>query len=425
MLTPAPTAGNTQWFTEARFGMFIHWGLYALPARHEWIKNREEISDEDYQKYFDHFNPDLYNPAEWARMAKDAGMKYMVITTKHHDGFCLWDSQLTDYKVTNTPYGKDLIGPMVEAFRAAGLGIGFYHSIIDWHHPEFPIDGIHSQRNNPDAIEINKGRDITKYAEYLHGQTRELLTQFGKIDIMWFDFSYPGREYKGLPGKGREDWQSETLMKMVRELQPGIMVNNRLDLPAENVDVHTPEQYQPREWIHIDGQPVVWEACQTFSGSWGYHRDESSWKSPAQLVEMLINCVATGGNLLMNVGPTGRGLFDERAEDALDVYAKWMRLHARSIYGCTQSEYTAPSGCRFTQNGNMLYLHIFNWPFKHIYLDGLKDKVEYAQLLNDASEVRFSQPRLAMTDETESLVLELPVQKPNVVVPVVELFLKS
>ena len=146
---------------------------------------------------------------------------------------------------------------------------------------------------------------------------------------------------------------------MVRELQPGIMVNNRLDLLTDQADVHTPEQYQPREWVHIDGKPVVWEACQTFSGSWGYHRDEATWKSPEQLIKMLINSVATGGNLLMNVGPTGRGMFDQRALDALDVYADWMRLHDRSIYGCTQSEFTAPSGCRFTQNGNRLYQTLF------------------------------------------------------------------
>jgi len=423
MLTPTPTPGNTDWFTHDRFGLFIHWGLYALPARHEWIKNREEISDEDYQKYFDYFNPDLYDPTEWARAAKAAGMKYMIITTKHHEGFCLWDSALTDYKAPNTPYGKDLLGPMVEAFRGEGLRIGFYHSIIDWHHPEFPIDGIHSMRNHPDALEINKKRDVRKYAAYLHGQTRELLTQFGQIDVMWFDFSYPGRDYRGMPGKGRDDWQSESLMQLVRELQPGIMVNNRLDLPAEMTDVHTPEQYQPRQWVHIDGKPVVWETCQTFSGSWGYHRDETSWKSPEQLIKMLVNTVATGGNLLMNVGPTARGNWDQRALDALDVYAQWMKLHSRAIYDCTQSEFTAPSGCRFTQNGKRLYLHVFDWPFKHLYLDGLKNRVKYAQLLNDASEIRFSQPQLAMSLEEEALVLELPVHKPNVVVPVIELFL--
>ena len=165
-----------------------------------------------YGKYFEHFDPDLYDPRAWARAAKEAGMKYAVITTKHHEGFCLWDSKWTDYKAPNTPAGRDLLRPWVEAYREAGLKIGFYHSLIDWHHPQFPIDMYHPLRNRPDAAEMNKSRDIRKYAEYLHGQTRELMTQFGKIDIVWFDFSYPGREYKGLPGKGRDDWQSEKLL---------------------------------------------------------------------------------------------------------------------------------------------------------------------------------------------------------------------
>ena len=426
MLKPAPTQGNTAWFVHDRFGMFIHWGLYALAARHEWVKNREELSDAAYQKYFDHFNPDLYDPHQWAQVARDAGMNYVVVTTKHHEGFCLWDSKLTDYKAPNTPYGKDVLRPLVEAFRAAGLKIGFYYSLIDWHHPHFPIDGFHPLHNHPDALEWNKQRDIRIYADYVHGQVRELLTDFGPIDIIWFDFSYPKYEYRGMPGKGREDWRSEELLRLVRELQPAIIVNNRLDLPAEYADVHTPEQFQPRSWVHVNGKPVVWETCQTFSGSWGYYRDEYTWKSPEQLIQMLINTVACGGNLLMNVGPTARGTFDDRALNALRVYRDWMRLHARSIYGCTQSEFTAPPDCRFTQNGKRLYLHIFAWPFRHLHIDGLAGRVEYAQLLNDASEIRF-QDAASHQDEAvsgDTLTLELPVRKPDVVVPVVELFLK-
>ncbi len=416
MLKPAPTPGDTAWFTHDRFGMFIHWGLYALPARHEWIKNREEINDADYQKYFDQFNPDLYNPSAWAKVAREAGLKYVVLTTKHHEGFCLWDSDLTEYKVTNTPYGQDLLRPFVEAFRAEGLKVGFYYSIIDWHHPEFPIDGIHPLRNHPEALEMNKSRDVRQYAEYLHGQTRELLRAYHP-EIIWFDFSYPGREYRGMPGKGREDWQSEDLLKMVRDLVPGIIVNNRLDLPADLIDVHTPEQFQPREWVHVDGKPVVWETCQTFSGSWGYHRDETTWKSPEQLIQMLINTVACGGNLLMNVGPTARGTFDQRALDALSVYGDWLKLHARAIYGCTQSEFTPSGDYCYTQNGNRLYVHIYTWPFKALHLDGLADKVAYAQLLNDGSEIFFQ-------SKDGTLTLQVPVNKPDVVVPVIALFLK-
>lgn len=440
MLKPEPTQGDTSWFVQDRFGMFIHWGTYAAVARHEWVQSREEIDGPTYQKYFDHFDPDLYDPRAWAQAAQEAGMKYAVLTTKHHEGFCLWDSQLTDFKATNTPAGRDLLRPWVEAFRAAGLKIGFYHSLIDWHHPEFPIDIFHPLRNHPDAAELNKTRDVRKYAEYLHGQTHELLTGFGKIDIMWFDFSYRGRDYKGLPGKGRDDWQSEKLLAMVRALQPHIIVDNRLDLPPEQADIITPEQYQPRGWVHVNGKPVVWEACQTFSGSWGYYRDEYTWKSPEQLVQMLVNSVASGGNLLMNVGPTARGTFDDRARHALGVYRDWMRLNARSIYGCSQSEFAAPPDCRFTQtgpersrrDGKRLYLHVFSWPFRHIHLDGLAGKVEYAQLLHDASEIKMTviDPHQQAQNTTmggshaDTLTLELPVRKPDVVVPVIELFLK-
>ena len=421
-----PTAGDTSWFVHDRFGMFIHWGTYALGARHEWIKHNEQIPDEVYDLYFKHFDPDLYDPELWAKAAAGAGMKYFVITTKHHEGFCLWDSKLTDYKATKTPAKRDLLHPMVDAFRGQDMRVGFYHSLIDWHHPEFVIDDVHSMRNHPDRAKLNEKRDQKKYIEYLHGQVRELLTQFGKVDIMWFDFSYPwhpGRP-EGWMGKGRDDWDSERLLKMVRELQPGIILDDRLDL-EEGWDIKTPEQHMPREWVKVNGQRVVWEACHTFSGSWGYHRDEGSWKSVDQLVRMLIDSVSKGGNLLLNVGPTGRGEFDERALDRLHGMGEWMKRHGRSIYGCTQApaEFKCPEDCRLTYNPKTkrLYLHILAWPVMYLHMDGYVGKVEYAQLLNDASEVKmdFSPP-----GADNILTLRLPVQNPNVTVPVVEMFLK-
>jgi len=435
MTSAAATPGDTSWFVRDRFGLFIHWGLYALPARHEWVKSREQIPDEEYDRYFRHFDPDLYDPRKWAEAARRAGMKYFVVTTKHHEGFCLWDSKLTEYKVTNTPYGKDVLAPMVEAFRDEGLRVGFYHSLIDWHHPDYDIDGIHPLRNHPDLGRLNAPRDIRRYREYLHGQVRELLTWFGKVDIMWFDFSYSSRtenpEWKarGWRGKGRDDWDSEALIAMVRELQPDILLNDRLEVDQ---DIKTPEQVQPREWVKVNGRPVVWEACHTFSGSWGYHRDEATWKSPEQLIQLLVQSVSLGGNLLMNVGPTGRGEVDDRALAALDVYARWMRRHDRAIYGCTQSEFQAPSGCAYTQNGKRLYCHIFQYPFRHLHLDGLAGRVEYAQFLHDASEIRFNEPtddrhrnkNYTIGMRTGSVVLDLPVRKPDVTVPVVEIFLK-
>src|SRR5579883_1722029 len=398
------------WFIQDRFGLFIHWGIYSLPARHEWVKNREHITDADYQRYFDHFDPDLFDPREWARYAKQAGMRYAVITTKHHDGFCLWDSQLTDYKATNTPVGRDLLKPWVEAFRGEGLKVGFYHSLIDWHHPEFPVDGLHPQREDLAFREREKQRDIRKYAEYLHGQVRELLTNYGPIDILWFDYSYSDQDWGWSKGKGKDDWQSEKLMQMVRELQPAILVNNRTQVDP---DFYTPEQVQPRGWVQINGQPVTWEACQTLNGSWGYDRDNLNWKSPDLLLRMLVDSVSKGGNLLLNVGPTARGEFDPRARSILERIGQWMRAHGRAIYGCTQSDYVAPPDCRYTQRGNRLYLHVFAWPFRQIHLPGLGGKVEYAQFLHDASEIAI-RPDAA----DDALTIVVPVQPPDVAVPV-------
>ncbi|MGI5924738.1 MAG: alpha-L-fucosidase [Lentisphaeria bacterium] len=423
--------GDTSWFTHDRFGMFIHWGLYAMLGRHEWVKHREEITDEDYQVYFDLFNPDLFDAKEWAKLAREAGMKYLVLTSKHHEGFCLWDSKYTDYKATNTPCGRDLLREIVDAFRAEGLRIGFYYSLIDWHHPDFTLDRIHSMRNKRKPEEFNKGRKLSRYAKYMRDQVTELLTNYGKIDIIWFDFSYPGEN-----GKGREQWESEKLVKLVRKLCPDIMINNRLDLP-ESADVITPEQYTPdKGLVDAEGKPVVWEGCQTLSGSWGYHRDEATWKSVKMCIEMLVNHVSRGGNLLMNIGPTSRGYFDQRAKDRLAGYAAWMKVHSRSIYGCGQApaDFPAPNDCRYTYNAETkrLYLHLFAWPFKHIHLANLAGKVKYAQLLADGSEIKRREAGTAIhaalnsSSPGNALTLELPVTLPSACceVPVIELFLK-
>ncbi len=432
------TAGDTSWFVKDRFGMFIHWGLYALPARHEWVRNIERINNEDYEKYFEHFDPDLYDPELWADLAWNAGMKYFVITTKHHEGFCLWDSKYTDYKATNTPYGKDVLTPMVNAFRGHGMKVGFYHSLIDWHHPDFPIDNIHPLRDLPkeEALKLNANRDMAKYREYLHSQVKELLTEFGKIDIMWFDFSYPDGDKKLYPyfeGKGHKDWDSEKIYKMIREYQPNVILDDRLDLEGA-WDVKTPEQYQPEEWITYKGQKVVWEACQTFSGSWGYHRDEASWKSPKQLITMLIDTVSKGGNLLLNVGPTGRGEFDYRAVDRLKAIGDWMRYNNQAIYGCTQApeEFKIGNGNIFTYNPekNRLYLHLVNYPLiGATKISGGAKKIEYAQFMHDHSEILINKQSFfgAGSDNKgeEDTFLSLPVVKPNVEVPVIEIFLKK
>ncbi len=414
--TEEQKAERMQWWTDARFGMFIHWGLYSMPARHEWVKNHERLTNEQYQKYFELFNPDLYNPKEWARMAREAGMKYVVLTSKHHEGFCMWDSQYTDYKITNTPFGRDAIKEFVEAFRAEGLRVGFYYSLIDWHHPDFTIDRCHPQRIDggtpEDYAKLNEGKDMSKYRQYMKDQVTELLTKYGKIDIIWFDFSYPGEN-----GKGHEDWDSEGLLKLARTLQPGIIVDNRLDLNDVwgGWDIQTPEQYRVDKCCEWNGKKVHWETCQTFSGSWGYYRDEITWKSNFTLIDLLSETVSKGGNLLLNVGPTSRGEFDYRAQDRLKAMGEWMHGNGRSIYGCGEAPegFQAADSVTLTYNGkeNRLYLHLLNYPEK--VTANFMDKVKYAQFLHDGSELKYDEEGIF-----------LPSLRPNQEIPVIEVFLK-
>ena len=428
--TEAEKAQRLEWWQEARFGMFIHWGLYAQAARHEWVKKRERISDEDYQKYFEMFNPDLFDPAEWAKKAKAAGMKYAVITTKHHEGFNMFKSEYTDYNIMNTPYGKDIIKEWVDAFRAEGLGIGFYYSLIDWHHPEYTIDRVHPQSVNTqeEYDELNKDRDMSIYREYLKNQVREILTKYGKIDILWLDYSFPGKF-----GKDRDDWGSVELMKMVRRLQPEILVNDRADLKDYwgGWDFTTPEQFKVQKWPEENGVKIPWETCQTFSGSWGYYRDEHTWKDKKQLLVLLIESVSKGGNLLLNVGPTGRGTFDHRADKALAEMGNWMKFNGRSIYGCTQApeDFVEPDNTLLTYNPktNRLYIHLLDYPMKNFLLRDFGDKVKYAQFLHDASEIKIGKPYghwIQQETGGNDINLLLPVNKPNVEIPVIELYLK-
>ncbi|MDR0377505.1 MAG: alpha-L-fucosidase [Spirochaetaceae bacterium] len=386
-------AERTRWFTEARFGMFIHWGLYAVPARGEWVRSVERMSHEDYLSYFDEFDASCFQPREWARLAKKAGMKYAVLTAKHHDGFCLWDTALTDFKAPNTPAGRDIVREYLEAFRAEGIRAGLYFSIIDWRHPGFPHygDRQHPQRDNP--AYGNETRDFNGYLDFMHGQVRELLTQYGKLDIMWFDFSYGDM--------AGETWRASDLMAMVRSLQPHLIVDNRLEGSGENSgtiltanpskyagDFACPEQMIPPQGIRNEaGEPVPWEACITLNNHWGYCAADHHWKPADMVVRMLVECVSKNGNLLLNVGPDAKGRIPRPSVEILEAVGRWMDDNGGSIYGCGMAGFAKPEWGRFTQRGNILYAHLYEPQAGGVCLPCLAGKIEKMRLLADGSEV--------------------------------------
>lgn len=412
---------GSAWFPAARFGLFVHFGLYSLAARHEWVRSREAMTDADYDRYLERFDPDLFDAAALARAAREAGMRYAVLTAKHHDGFCLFDSKLTDYTSARVT-GRDLVAEFAEAMRAEGLRVGLYYSLLDWRHPDFTVDRYHPLRDSVRPEEA-AGRDMARYRAYMRGQVRELLTGYGPVDLLFFDFTYPA--------KGPAEWGAEELMAMVRDLRPGIVVNDRLGIPGDYV---TPEQYQPDRPLTRDGAEVMWEACHTLNGSWGYDRDNHDYKSPDLLVRMLVQSVACGGNLLLNVGPTGRGALDPRAAQTLRAIGSWMSPHARAVHGAGPSAFEPPPNCLYTQRGDRLYLHLLAWPLRHVHLPGLAGRVRYAQLLHDGSEVRFDELDGAGHEHNNlappgrppgTLTLTLPVVRPEVLLPVVELVLRD
>ncbi len=390
------------WYTEARFGMFIHWGLYAIPARGEWIRSTERISKEDYMKYFEEFDPVDFDPKKWARAAKEAGMKYVVLTAKHHDGFCLFDSKYTDFKSTNTKCGRDFVREYVEAVRAEGLKVGLYFTLLDWYHEDYPHYGDlhHPMREDP-AYE-NSGRNFDRYVEYLHNQVREICTNYGKIDILWFDFSY-GEGENALRG---EAWQATKLVDMVRTLQPGVIIDNRLEVSGEGFgsmwegnptpyhgDFVSPEQIIPPNGLQDkNGNDLVWEACVTMNNNWGYCQNDKFFKPSSMLIKKLVECVSKGGNLLLNVGPDARGNIPPQSLAILSDIGAWMKLNSRSIYGCGKAGLAKPDMGRITRKGNKLYYHLFENTVGCMPLIGLRrEEVKEIRWLATGAEAPIAQ----------------------------------
>lgn len=386
---------RTKWFMDDRFGMFIHWGLYSIPACGEWVMSEKEMTVEQYQPYFEQFNPVDYQPQKWAQLAKAAGMQYAVLTAKHHDGFCLFDSSLTDYKATNTKAGRDLVREFVEAFREAGLKVGLYFSLIDWHHPDFPKygDRQHPMRNN--QTYKDEVIDFERYLKYMHGQVRELVTNYGKLDLLWFDFSYDDM--------AGEKWKATELIKMVRQYQPDVIIDNRLEGAGDNHgsivtenpliysgDFASPEQIIPPKGVCDEkGNPIPWELCATMNNHWGYCNYDHQYKSAEMLVRKLVECVSKGGNMILNVGPDAKGNIPRESVKILKEIGEWMEKNGESIYQCGISSLEKPDWGRYTQRGKTIYAHIYETPLGALPLYGVKpeqlDKVTY---LADGSEVK-------------------------------------
>ena len=374
-----------KWFREARFGMFIHWGLYSQLGRHEWVMNRERIPVEEYEKLASTWKPKPNAAGDWAKLAKRAGMRYMVMTTKHHEGFCLFDSKLTDYNAAKCGPGRDLVAEFVEAARAEGLKVGFYYSLMDWHHP----DGARCKKDEAAR---------RRFVDYIHGQVRELCTNYGKIDIMWYDVAWP---------LDAEEWESAKMNAMVRQLQPDIIINNRSKLPE---DFDTPEQH-----ITPSREGRAWEACMTFNDSWGYTPIDTNYKSAWHVVSMLRQVAAGGGNLLLNIGPKPDGSVPEICEQELLKVWEWLQQYGPAVYEATdpiEQEWMITGA--FTRKGNTLYFHCNRWPGEELAIGGLVNKVLKARLMG-GPEVKFTQVR-------DRLVLHgLPKEAPNPLATVIEL----
>ena len=384
-------ARRMAWWHQATFGMFIHWGLYSVIGQHEWAMEVEGVPIPQYELLAKHFNPKPNAARDWARLAKAAGQKYMVMTTKHHEGFCHFDTKLTDYCAPKQGPGRDLVREFVDAARAEGLRVGFYYSLMDWHHP--------------DGAKCKTDEDARKrFVEYTHGLIRELMTNYGKIDILWYDVDWPLTP---------EQWESERMNQMVFELQPDIIVNNRNGLEG---DFSTPEQE-----VRAAQSGRAWESCMTLNDSWGFNRFDDAWKTPKTIVANLANCARGGGNYLLNIGPKPDGSIPDESVTVLQAVGKWLETNGKAIYGADRGDFSWNVNANYTRRGNTLYVHQQFWPGHTpaadwlrfyqpqatIAIGGLKTNVLSARILKTGQKVDFTQ------DEFSLRLTGLPIDAPD------------
>jgi alpha-L-fucosidase len=380
--TVADRDRRMKWWHEARFGMFIHFGLYSVLGRHEWAMEEEGIPVAEYQQLAKVFNPKPFAARAWAKLAKQAGMKYMVMTTKHHEGFCNFDTKLTNYCAPKQAAGRDLVREFYEAARSEGMHVGFYYSLMDWHHP----DGARCATDEAAR---------RRFVDYIHGQVRELCTNYGKLDILWYDVAWP---------LSAEQWESVKMNKMVRQLQPDILINNRAKIPE---DFTTPEQ-------HIQAFAEPWEACMTMNDSWGYQAADDDWKSPKTIVRNLVTCARGYGNYLLNIGPKGDGSIPDESTQILTNVGRWMDHHAPAIHQAELCKVRSSQLANFTRTGNKLYVHVHFWPGETVSIGGLTNKVLSAKMYPGGQPVTFHQ------EDFRVQFLGLPAISPDPLVTVLE-----
>jgi len=399
--------GRMAWWREAKFGLFIHWGLYAVPAgvwkgkpiptAGEWIMFGGKIPVAEYEPLVQQFNPVKFDAKQWVRIAKDAGMKYIVITSKHHDGFCLFDSKLTDYDVMSTPFKRDIMKELSDACHEAGIKICWYHSILDWHHPDYLPRGQGSPR--PWDTRPTEGANFERYLDYMNGELRELLTNYGEIGILWFD---GGWEHKP------EELHSQDIVNMIRGIQPKIIINNRCNIPQ---DYDTPEQEIPA--TGIPGRD--WETCMTMNNTWGFKSTDTNWKSKEDLIRKLVDIASKGGNFLLNVGPTAEGLIPDASVERLAAMGDWLKTNGDSVYGSSASVFKKLEWGRCTTKPGVLYLHVFDWPKDgKLAVPGLKNEVKKAYLLSDKERKGLQTAR-----SEKDLMITVPEQAPHAIASVV------
>ncbi len=405
------------WWRQARFGMFVHWGLYSGLAGTwndkpvgtrggmEWLQQRVRADTWEYaHQAVPKFRPAEGFAKEWAKLAKEAGCRYVVFTSKHHDGFCLFDSQYTTYDARDL-VGRDLCKEITDAIRAEGLKVGYYHSVIDWHHPQYDYDKAnqlpHPLRGQPSP---NGPRHHDIYLDYLHHQARELFSNYGTLDVIWWDYSKEGNE--------GPFWRSDELMAMARQLQPGIISNNRLyHIPDIERDDSSDRL---RKWK--PGIPGVdWEVCMTMNTTWGYSDHDDAWKSNETLIRNLVDIVSKGGNYLLNIGPKGDGSIPQQSIDSMRAIGKWMAVNGEAIYETTASPFEQPAWGRYTKKPGKLYAHVFDWPADgKLFVPLQGQRVTKAYLLADAS-------RAALKTQTTSdgVTIQVPSRAPDAIASVI------